>query len=321
MKKFKIKDALTLGSSAGILGLSAANLGINYKRGKENTELQERQLKTLDRLTKSLDKVDDSLKSTPSQQSPRRIFIFKQKNNSHTADLAYKGGAIGGAIAGGSLPFLPNKIGVKTNTIKNTTITKDKKGNDVKNIQETIQEIENPDFKHPKFREKYNKYDSSLRNALIMVGGVAVGASLGALAGMIMDITDHITNKKSLNNRLLKDILIVLKKMGFNEGRDYTRDPKVAGLLKTKVAIVISKSSDELKLLINTVNDGKLKDIVKKISKNLPTMSTVTEKVTDRYNELNITTLTSNNGDATWVASIAEKFIKSGYPVYLIEVG
>ena len=50
-------------------------------------------------------------------------------------------------------------------------------------------------------------------------------------------------------------------------------------------------------------------------------MSTVTEKVTDRYNELNITTLTSNNGDAIWVASIAEKFIKSGYPVYLIEVG
>lgn len=317
MKKFKKKDALTLGLTTGSLGLSAANLGVNYKRGKENTELQERQLKTLDRLTNSLDKVDNSLKSTRSQSQqsffPHRMFMFRQKNNSHTADLAYKGGAIGGALASGSIPFLPNKVGVKT-----TTITKDKKG---KTINETIQEIDDPNFKHPKFKEKYNKYDSTIRNAIIMVGGVAIGASLGALAGMIMDITDHITNKKSLNNRLLKDILIVLKKMGFNEGRDYTRDPKIAGLLKTKVAIVISKSSDELKLLINTVNDGKLKDITNKISKNLPTMSTVTEKVTDRYNELNITTLTSNNGDATWVASIAEKFIKSGYPVYLVEVG
>ena len=50
-------------------------------------------------------------------------------------------------------------------------------------------------------------------------------------------------------------------------------------------------------------------------------MSTVTEKVSDKYNELNITTMTSNNGDSTWVASIAEKFIKAGYPVYLVEVG
>ena len=47
MKKFKKKEALTLGLTAGSLGLSAANLGVNYKRGKENTELQERQLKTL----------------------------------------------------------------------------------------------------------------------------------------------------------------------------------------------------------------------------------------------------------------------------------
>ena len=50
-------------------------------------------------------------------------------------------------------------------------------------------------------------------------------------------------------------------------------------------------------------------------------MSTVSEKVSDRYNELNITTMTSNNGDAIWVATVAEKFIKAGYPVYLVEVG
>ena len=119
----------------------------------------------------------------------------------------------------------------------------------------------------------------------------------------------------------MKDILVNLKKMGFQEGRDYTRDPKVSSLLKTKVCLVISKSADELRLLINTVNDYKLKSITEKITSNLPTMSTVTEKVSDRFNEINVTTMTSNNGDAIWIASLAEKFIKEGFPVYLVEVG
>lgn len=323
MAKFKKKELLTLGLSGAGLGISATNLSVNYKRGKENTRLQEAQLKTLDRLTKSLDKVDRSLeKTTPQEKStPRKFFIFKQKNNSHTSSLAYKGAALGGVLAGGSIPFLPEKVGMKQNKSKITTISKDDNGKDKKTIEEKIQFVEDPNYKHPKFRKKYNKFDTPIRNAIVMAGGVIIGAALGALAGMIMDVTDHITNKRSLNNRLLKDVLVILKRMGFNEGRDYTRDPKVSSLLKTKVAIVISRTSDELKLLINTVNDRKLKDITTTISKNLPTMSTLTEKVNDRYNELNITTLTSNNGDATWVASIAEKFIKSGYPVYLVEVG
>lgn len=325
MAKFKKKELLTLGLSGAGLGISATNLSVNYRRGKENTRLQEAQLKTLDRLTKSLDKVDRSLEKTTPQETetsnPRKFFIFKQKNNSHTSSLAYKGAALGGVLAGGSIPFLPEKVGMKQEKSKVTTISKDNKGKDKKTFEEKIQIVEDPKYKHPKFREKYNKFDTPIRNAIMMAGGVIIGAALGALAGMIMDVTDHITNKRSLNNRLLKDVLVILKRMGFNEGRDYTRDPKVSSLLKTKVAIVISRTSDELKLLINTVNDRKLKDITTTISKNLPTMSTITEKVNDRYNELNITTLTSNNGDATWVASIAEKFIKSGYPVYLIEVG
>lgn len=323
MAKFKKKELLALGLSGAGLGISATNLSVNYRRGKENTKLQEEQLKVLDKLTKSLDKVDRSLENTKIQETstPRKFFVFKQKNNSHTSSLAYKGAAIGGVLAGGSIPFLPEKVGMKQDKSKITTISKDNNGKDKKTFEEKIQYLEDPKYKHPKFREKYNKLDSPIRNAIVMAGGVIIGAALGALAGMIMDVTDHITNKRSLNNRLLKDVLVILKRMGFNEGRDYTRDPKISSLLKTKVAIVISRTSDELKLLINTVNDRKLKDITTNISKNLPTMSTLTEKVNDRYNELNITTLTSNNGDATWVASIAEKFIKSGYPVYLVEVG
>ena len=138
---------------------------------------------------------------------------------------------------------------------------------------------------------------------------------------MIMDASDYINKKKTVNNRLLKDVTENLKKIGYREGQNFTRDPKMASLLKTKVCLVISKSSDELKLLINTVNDGKLKTLTGQITKNLPTMSTLNEKVSDRFNEINITTMTSNSGDAIWVTSVAEKFISSGFPVYLVEVG
>ena len=85
--------------------------------------------------------------------------------------------------------------------------------------------------------------------------------------------------------------------------------------------VLLSKFSDELKLLINTVKDTKLKTLTGQITKNLPTMSTLTEKVSDRFNEINITTMTSNSGDAVWVTSVAEKFISADYPVYLVEVG
>ena len=329
MKTFSLstKEIAALGISGAGLTVSGLNYATNRKRLKESTEYQKQSLKAMENLTESLKAVDKSLKEKkiidPEKKKRKGIFRFIQKNNSRISDYALKGGALGGAIAGGAIPFLPDKIGVLGN--KEVTTTSKKPGRDssetIYEKTEGIVNINDPNFRHPKFREKYNKLNTPVRNALMMVGGVAIGATLGAIAGAIMDLTDHIVRKKTVNNRLMKDVLVNLKKMGFNEGRDYTRDPKISTLLKTKVCLVISKSSDEIKLLVNTVNERGLKDITSSISKNLPTMSTVTEKVSDKYNELNITTMTSNNGDSTWVASIAEKFIKAGYPVYLVEVG
>lgn len=300
MAKFRKKDALALGISTTGIGISAANLGVNMKRQRESKEYQEKQLKAMEKLTDSLNKVDSSLKNSPKTTEKRPKFRFFQRNNSNTAEMTVKGAALGGAIAGGSIPFLPKKIGTKWSGER---------------------EVNVPNYPHPKFRAKYNGMDQPVRNALIELGGIAIGASLGFLAGAIMDISDSVSKKMTVNQRLMKDVLVNLKKMGFSEGRDYTRDPKVAGLLKTRVCLVVSKSSDELRLLINTASDRKLDSITKQIVKNLPTMSTVTEKVTDRFNEINITTMTSNNGDALWIATLAEKFIKENYPVYLIEVG
>lgn len=338
MTKFKLKEALPIGISTAGLGISAANYATNRKRAKDSNEYQEKQLKAMDRLTSSLNKVDGSLKKIPAEetQSRRKHFKFFQKNNSHTSDLAYKGAIAGGTLMGGALPFIPEKLGDK---VEKTETTYDPKKTGP-NFEKTRVNKENGDsFTIQSSREKnggikterssikftnkgwYNNLNPFYKKALLELGGIAIGATLGALAGMIMDASDYINKKKTVNNRLLKDVTENLKKIGYKEGQNFTRDPKMASLLKTKVCLVISKSSDELKLLINTVNDGKLKSLSSQITKNLPTMSTLTEKVSDRFNEINITTMTSNSGDAIWVTSIAEKFITSGYPVYLVEVG
>lgn len=339
MTKFKLKEALPIGISTAGLGISAANYRTNKKRAKDSNEYQEKQLKAMDRLTSSLNKVDGSLKKIPAEetQSGRKRFKFFQKNNSHTSDLAYKGAIAGGALAGGAIPFISDNIGSKvTEGITTFKPGKEKDKPNYENLEVTKPSGETwtrktsrnndgvkTETSSIRFTKKgwYNGLNPFYKKALLELGGIAIGATLGALAGMIMDASDYINKKKTVNNRLLKDVTENLKKIGYREGQNFTRDPKMASLLKTKVCLVISKSSDELKLLINTVNDGKLKTLTGQITKNLPTMSTLNEKVSDRFNEINITTMTSNSGDAIWVTSVAEKFISSGFPVYLVEVG
>lgn len=154
----------------------------------------------------------------------------------------------------------------------------------------------------------------------IVGGGILIGAALGAIVGSIKKL-DLTVSRSGANKRLFSTVLDNLRRLGFKEGSDYTQDPKMANLLKTKVCIVVSKSSDDLKLLINTVADPKLKSISSEIIKNLPSTSVTTEKSNDRYNELSISTISSSNGDAGFVTGIIEMFIRRDYPVYLIEVG
>ena len=304
------------------LGVTSTNLAVNATRQRNDKKYQSQQLEAMTRLTDSLNRVDNSLekvevkKSTPT----KRGIKFMQKLNSFTGRYAMKGAALGGAVAGGSLPFMGQFLGKdsRKETVRESKRT-EKNGDIVKETTKRVDYI--PTNTSPKYMNKLSRLDPGLRNALIEVGGIAVGATLGALVGAIKDVSNFIGRKRSINNRLMKDVLVQLRKIGFREGKDYTLDPKVANLLKTKVCLVVSRSSDSLRLLINTVNDNTLKTISGGIVKNLPTMTTVTDKVSDKFNEINITTMTSNNGDAGWIASIAEKFIREGFPVYLVEVG
>lgn len=155
---------------------------------------------------------------------------------------------------------------------------------------------------------------------LVVGGSILAGAALGALAGKAKD-KEIQKSRVGAGVRLFESVLDNLRKIGFKEGYDFTQDPKMANVMKTKVCIVVSRNSSGLKMLINTVDDPELKEITKRIHGSLGRNTISTERVNNRFNELTITTMSSNGGDATFVTRIIETFIRNGYPVYIVEIG
>lgn len=168
---------------------------------------------------------------------------------------------------------------------------------------------------------KFRGKSFDLAGGHLVTGGAILGAALGALCGVISEADKLITRKSTTDNRLMKRVVEDLRKTGFVEGTDFTRDPKKATELRTAVCLVVSKNSGELRVLINTANDPKLRELTERTIKNIPNLSAVTKKASDRFNEINITTISDSSADVGLVAGLAEKFIRSKYPVYLIEVG
>ena len=155
----------------------------------------------------------------------------------------------------------------------------------------------------------------------IVGGGTIIGAGLGLLVGLSKEITKKTNRIATVDRRLMQNVVDALKKTGFKEGYDFTRDPKTANELKTKVCIVISKESNNLSLLINTVLDAKLKTITNGMIKNIPNTATVNTKLSDKYNDISISTISDSSANTGLIAGIAEYFIRHKYPVYLVEVG
>ena len=167
---------------------------------------------------------------------------------------------------------------------------------------------------------KATKNDQKISPILVVGGSMLAGAALGALAGKVKD--DKLQKARTTAGvRLFDLVLDNLRKIGFKEGQDFTQDPRMANVIKTKVCIVVSRNSSGLKLLINTVDDPDLKEITKRIHGSLGRNTVSSEKINNKYNELTITTMSSNGGDATFVTRIIETFIRNGYPVYIVEVG
>ena len=152
---------------------------------------------------------------------------------------------------------------------------------------------------------------------------ILVGAALGALAGTIWGITKvgyRSVTQMNTGHDLIEEVIKNFKRAGYKRDKDWTTDAKVAGLMKTKVCIVISRRADELGVLINMVNDERLKQVSEDVIKNLPAQKQKTEKVSDKFNDLQITSFPDSN-DPVFIFSVAERFIKRGFPVYIMEVG
>lgn len=176
----------------------------------------------------------------------------------------------------------------------------------------------------PRFRKKMaNAARTRQENGttVALAVGAIVGAALGALSYTLKEINIAVNRKMTVNNRLMKTVVENLLKDGFKEGKDFTRDPKEADQLKTKVCIVMSKVSNDLRVLINTVSDSKLKRTTDEVISRMPNVSVVNTKMTDKYNDITISTISDSSADASLVTGIAEHFIHSKYPVYLVEVG
>ena len=139
----------------------------------------------------------------------------------------------------------------------------------------------------PEFRKKLIGQSDKRKGTLIAMGaGAIIGAALGALSYTFKEINLKINRKRTVNDRLMKVVVENLLKDGFKEGKDFTRDPKIADQLKTRVCIVMSRVSDDLRVLINTVSDSKLKRTTDEVITRIPNVSVVNKKMTDKFNDI-----------------------------------
>lgn len=151
------------------------------------------------------------------------------------------------------------------------------------------------------------------------VAGAIVGAALGTLVGTVKEV-DKIISGRTADARLMKKVVEGLK--GFEEGKDFTRDPKTATLLRTKVCIAFTRNAAEFKVLVNTEGDKRLKSLSEKVIRKIPTnVQTRHQQASNKFNEIEITTVSRIQENAGLVIRLVTEFIEGGYPVYIIEVG
>jgi hypothetical protein len=160
---------------------------------------------------------------------------------------------------------------------------------------------------------------SNRSKAMVPLVGAALGGLAGSLWGVIKTLDTKIS-QSGTGHKLIEEVVKNLKRAGFREGQQWTCDPKKATLMKSKVCVVLSQSADNTGILVNMANDQKLKEISEEIINTLPIGFRETEKISDRFNEIQISSFPDKT-DATYIFTVLEKFIKHGFPVYLIEVG
>lgn len=250
---------------------------------------------------------------------------FREKSYTDWSDVV-KGGAIGSSLAVGfnrlansrSIKINGQNIGEKfSGSLSNA-------GNSTSNFFKRFGSI----------GEKLAKYNRSIWNKLgkfsryiienpaqAALGGALVGASLVLAYWLIKSAYNKADEATTSNdNDVLAEVCRNLIKAGFKINKDFTTNPAEADNLRTKVCIVISKAEGHISINVNSISDPKLDQISKSLIKNLPSGSKYSTRESDRNNDLMITLVDSNNNDAGYIASVAERFIRAKYPVFIVEL-
>ena len=289
-------------------GASTSNLALNLSRKSQDKEYQDKQIAAMKDLTGALSKVDETLKKPATkkvrvedngggQKQKSKFSWFRKKSFSDKDNT------------NGMIKFRRKDFSILSDTISGAS------------IGATVGTISLPKFVGKKDK-KQSDTEIFKKRISFLAASTILGAGLGALVGIIKEGDKFINRKTTVDNRLMDRVVDDLEKTGFKEGENFTRDPKTADRLKVPVSIAITKNSGELRILVNTVADNKLRTLTKKIVKTLPNSSTVHEESKNRYNEFSLTTISDGSGaDVGLIAGICEKFIREKYPVYLVEVG
>lgn len=266
------------------LGISSANYITNRGRRSEAEEQNKKQIKAMNKLTDSLSKVSASFE----EADKKGVVIVKEKEQPLKKKFrigfysSFVDDIWSGTMKGLGIGGLINGVALGAAAIE-------KKGWTVK-------------------------------QAFKAVGySVLIGASLGLVLGVTKKIAE-VSSRNKTNQRVINTVTKLLKNKGFEENKDFTTDPKTADLEKTKVTVLVNRGNGDLKLALNVISDEKLEKVCNKVVSELPDKSKTMTKESNRYNEIMITTLSSGN-DAIVISGIIEKFIRAGYPVYMIEVG
>ena len=336
MAKYRRKELLEKAKSGATpiaiasLTLSGVNAATNIQRRKQDKKFQREQAEATSRLAEAIEESPEFSKKVKKAAREKKKADIGMKNNSECTQMddiksmiqfrekdfsilssTYKGAALGAGI--GAFVNGAKRLALGKGAEKEKKVPLFRPG-------KWFGESKKPKGEKPKGEQQQNKFLVQ-PEAAILAGGTVIGAALGLLFGIAKKVGEFVNRKKTVDNRLMQDVMDCLKKAGRKEGKDYTRDPKIANLLKTRVCIVISRRFQEMQIIINTVADPKIKTIANDLVKNIPNISAVSEKVSDKFNELVITTISDSSADAGLVSGIADRFILSGYPVYLVEVG
>lgn len=286
-----LKKHPTLPVSVAALGIGVGNLTTNVSRRKEAEEQNKKQIKAMENLSNSLSKVSASFDDAEKrgavivkEKDPKKSRKFRIGFYSDIAGSIFSGAALGGAAG----TFI-NGISLAA------AHSAEKKG-----------------------------AGWGVNKALNTLGAsILIGAGLGLLLGVTRQIAEK-SSRDTTNdrNRIINVVSKLLKKRGFKEGSDFTTNPKTADQERTRVTVLVNRSNGDLKLALNVIADPKLEKVCNNIILDLPEKSKSTKRESNRYNEILITSLSEKiSGDALLISNIVEKFIRAGYPVYMIEVG